>query len=70
METKEQLETLVIRLALIIKDAKRHLEKHFPGKQYPGWSGCQHSKEWSNMMHELDAGMKRAESILERSFIR
>jgi hypothetical protein len=69
LKTKEQLEVMVIRLALVIRNAKMHLEKHYPGKQYPGWSGCEQSKEWAATLAELKGWLQNAQPILERNQI-
>jgi len=70
METKEQLETLVIRLSLVIREAKTHLEKYYPGKQsLGGWGFLEEAKEWKSTLEELECGLKRASGILERNQI-
>jgi hypothetical protein len=69
LQTKEQIESLVIRLALVIRNAKTHLEKHYPGKQYPGWTGCEYAKEWESTLAELKGWLQNAQPILERNRI-
>ena len=69
LQTKEQIESLVIRLALVIRNAKTHLEKHYPGKQYPGWSGCEYGKEWAATLSELKGWLSNAQPILQRNQI-
>jgi len=60
---------MVIRLAIVIRNAKMHLEKHYPGKQYSGWSGCEKEKEWVATMSELNVWLQKAQPILERNEI-
>ena len=69
LKTKEQLETMVIRLALVIRNAKMHLEKHYPGKQYPGWSGCEKEKDWVSTLSELSGWIQKTQPILEMNEI-
>jgi len=69
LKTKEQVEVMVIRLALVIRNAISHLEKHYPGKQYPGWSGCEYNKEWAATLSELKGWLSNAQPILERNQI-